>query len=1737
MKNKKMKKIISVLLSLVILMTTLCIAPFVSQAVSNAEALDSTGISFWADPENKLTQSNITAFQGGDKTSMVGAVGVFKRSSGSSNYYLFLPSTADCTKLKVWFTASTATVNGTEVKNGEPTNVFADINEGGVSQVYTIVLDSTSYTVRVMKSGDVATIYIDTASGSISNINKNQDNSESGSIMVVQPDGRVDYNGYLEKMTGRGNGTWDHETKKPYNIKLGTSTSLLGMNKAKKWCLLANYEDATLIKNQITYDFAKYIGIKYQPIVKPVDLYVNQQYFGAYNLSEKVEIKSNRLDITDSYENLEIANGTVDPATGLVVPKDLTGTKVVTKSGDLGATTTGTAAANDVGARRYSEGIVSPTDITGGYLYELEISRRWVEEGAGFCAYNRQGWVIKNCDYATKDMVNYSYNLLYALGSSVYNNGTVPSKKTTTSTINNGTLAIGIKTTSNPAPDAKYQGKRWSDILDADSAVRYYWTQEYFKNMDSSTSSTYFYKDSDSIDTKLYAGPMWDMDNSIGFDRSGSRWGASWTDSTGWYTKVARIYRFLESDGKTSYSTDKEVPLNFYAALATNCSDFWQMASSYWYTLIEPATKILLGEATDPTGVLHSTEYYANTVQKSGTMDNWRHHLNNDEPYDAAAVTSGMNTWFTERDNWIDSQISKVDINSASVAPVDAQVCTGSPVEPALTITYNGTTLQKDVDYTAEYSNNIAATKNAQITIKGIGLYTGTKTVTFQIQAGTLSGGSVTIPEMTYANEPLTAVVKNADGVELDQYISYQWKADGVDIAGETAKTYTVKPEDVGKSITVSVSGDGTNFATLAITSNACLVAEGERPKGYSKTIASWDYDYTTAPEALVTADAAGTSYYYKATSGENADSSELRASVNAKDYAQIKWSGTADLYVNADTSLGTDQSPVMGTSKSAGLAWGQYPYFETTVSTLGYEDIHFTSKLGGTKKAPRDWKLQYSLDGVNYTDVENASHRITANKTMEQAFNDVKLPAECDNQSKVYVRMVVYADAAINGINAIINQTSGDAAVNNVRITGSSTAVVTRLEAPSFSTTSTLEDATNIFDSQNVVITDNNGGADVYYSVNGGEAKLYQGAFNPFDSKTAVKGDSVEIKAWAAFEDIKSEITAYTVTFAGVNISSYDFIDYSQNVSNGAVFSNGGIYGESGKMSAYTDGSGQYVPLWDTGDGAYKVAPDDGMKWSSQSGFYFETTTIGYDNVSFTAKTRTSKSGPNSVSLQYSLDKESWKDVQSNVQLELAFAQTFVTTNLPDECSNQRNLYIRVITAEDKTHGDALVAQSALHNTESKGNMYINNVVISGNDNGSIKMPYTNKTTDYFSTGAIKYTSPDNTPMQCVVTDKESNVLYSGTYPAAGLILSTMQGFNPLSAGPYTVSVWAGDDDDRSIANTRKYYYKGETVVKFNYNDSTRPIANYISTDFTAVRNTSGANSGTLSMCPNASDPTVLTYTGTYGVKVEYSMNNPYAATKKLDNPNGNGFWLVETSTLGYSDLTLNLEQLSSNKGPRDWGLAYSLDGVNYTYLENSNARAISNDSVGSTVETYNNFALPEECSNQEKLFLKVFINGGESVDGTELETVLRGNTGINGIELSGVRLPKSYSVTLNTVALENVKDTTGTQSVDAKITVDGKEYTTTDGQLVVDLTEGKTYRAVLSVNGSFERTVEITPSEGLSLTTALVCVDMNGDGIINGIDYAMIRKNLTGDKKESYSKIFSNFADCSQENFSYTK
>lgn len=120
----------------------------------------------------------------------------------------------------------------------------------------------------------------------------------SAKISLVGAEGYDDLIEADGSMKGRGNYSWSAE-KKPYALKFESKTDLLGMGKAKKWVLIANYWDKTMLRNYITLTLAAEMGLKYTTEVRFIDLYVNGIYRGNYLLTEKVEIGKERVDVDD----------------------------------------------------------------------------------------------------------------------------------------------------------------------------------------------------------------------------------------------------------------------------------------------------------------------------------------------------------------------------------------------------------------------------------------------------------------------------------------------------------------------------------------------------------------------------------------------------------------------------------------------------------------------------------------------------------------------------------------------------------------------------------------------------------------------------------------------------------------------------------------------------------------------------------------------------------------------------------------------------------------------------------------------------------------------------------------------------------------------------------------------------------------------------------------------------------------------------------------------------------------------------------------------------------------------------------------------------------------------------------------------------------------------------------------------------------------------------------------------
>lgn len=133
--------------------------------------------------------------------------------------------------------------------------------------------------VTFVRSGNVAAIYLDVASGSMDYIHEDLDHSESGRIRVYKADGSPDYSGRVKSIGGRGQSTWG-AAKKPYSVTLSDRADLLGMGKAKKWILLANAYDSSHLRNKIVLDASAAVGPPYTPECRWVDLYLNGEYAG-----------------------------------------------------------------------------------------------------------------------------------------------------------------------------------------------------------------------------------------------------------------------------------------------------------------------------------------------------------------------------------------------------------------------------------------------------------------------------------------------------------------------------------------------------------------------------------------------------------------------------------------------------------------------------------------------------------------------------------------------------------------------------------------------------------------------------------------------------------------------------------------------------------------------------------------------------------------------------------------------------------------------------------------------------------------------------------------------------------------------------------------------------------------------------------------------------------------------------------------------------------------------------------------------------------------------------------------------------------------------------------------------------------------------------------------------------------------------------------------------------------------
>ena len=211
-------------------------------------------------------------------------------------YYLFLPQGVNISNLEINYTGNIVSISSGTINTNNKT-----INNDFSNNDTIIITDNNNinYTVKVMQT-DLPSISISLKDTTLDIIdNGSKDTKYPGNELTIAGASDEDTNKTYQnvEIKGRGNFTWGLE-KKAYQIKFDSKENLFGMGKAKKWILLANHADASLMRNEIVFDLAKKIGLE-SIDSQYVDLWVDGEYRGNYLLCEKAEIGKNRVNLKE----------------------------------------------------------------------------------------------------------------------------------------------------------------------------------------------------------------------------------------------------------------------------------------------------------------------------------------------------------------------------------------------------------------------------------------------------------------------------------------------------------------------------------------------------------------------------------------------------------------------------------------------------------------------------------------------------------------------------------------------------------------------------------------------------------------------------------------------------------------------------------------------------------------------------------------------------------------------------------------------------------------------------------------------------------------------------------------------------------------------------------------------------------------------------------------------------------------------------------------------------------------------------------------------------------------------------------------------------------------------------------------------------------------------------------------------------------------------------------------------
>ena len=184
----------------------------------------------------------------------------------------------------------------------------------------------------------------------------------------------------------------------------------------------------------------------------------------------------------------------------------------------------------------------------------------------------------------------------------------------------------------------------------------------------------------------------------------------------------------------------------------------------------------------------------------------------------------------------VESMDCIVNINNCTISSVPAQNYTGSEIIPEVTVSYGDKMLINGTDYTVSYSDNINV-GIATITITGNGDYTGSTTITFEINPINMSNTTIpSVSAQSYTGNALTPEVTVRYGDKTlvngtDYTVSY---SNNINVGtatititgkgnytGSASTTFKINPLNMSNATISSVSAQ--NYTGSAITPGATV--------------------------------------------------------------------------------------------------------------------------------------------------------------------------------------------------------------------------------------------------------------------------------------------------------------------------------------------------------------------------------------------------------------------------------------------------------------------------------------------------------------------------------------------------------------------------------------------------------------------------------------------------------------------------------------------------------------------------------------------------------------------------------------------------------------------------------------------------------------------------------------------------------------------------------------------------